>query len=193
MSMTVVFDFDKTLTYKDSLSELFMHEMLGWKYPLRVYYFMLKILSKLKIITVRREKEKIIQLLFDSDCALFEKKCREQAKTLRLTPIFDLLKKHVEAGDKVIVLSASSVYLLDEICKGLLVEIIGTTFICSDGKIKRIDQHPFSAEKYELLFKNGIKAVDEMFYDSPSDECLIPLSKKWNKVKNGVIVETHSV
>lgn len=190
MSKTVVFDFDKTLTYKDSLSELFMHEMTGWKYLLQVYYFILKMLSKLKIITVRREKEKMIQLLFDSDCALFEKKCREQAKTIRLTPVFDLLKNHVDARDRVIVLSASSVYLLNEICKELPIEIIGTTFICRDGKIKRIEQHPFSAEKYKLLSKYGVGEIDEMFYDSPSDECLIPLCKKWHKVKDGVIIKT---
>lgn len=191
MSKTVVFDFDKTLTYKDSLSELFMHEMTGWKYLLRVYYFILKMLSKLKIITVRREKEKMIQLLFDSDCALFEKKCRVQAKTIRLTPVFDLLKKYVDARDRVIVLSASSVYLLEEVFKNLpAVEIIGTDFMCRGGKILRIDKHPFSIEKYELLLKYGVGEIDEMFYDSPGDECLIPLCKKWHKVKDGVIIKT---
>lgn len=191
MSKTVVFDFDKTLTYKDSLSELFLHEMRGCKYPLRAYYVVLKVLSKSKIITVRKEKEKMIQLLFGSDNALFERKCREQAHTLLLSPLFDTLKELANTGERVIVLSASSIYLLEEVFKNLpAVEIIGTDFMCRGGKIQRIDKHPFSIEKYELLSKYGVGEIDEMFYDSPGDECLIPLCKKWHKVKDGVIIKT---
>ena len=192
MSKTVVFDFDKTLTYKDSLSELFLHEMRGCKYPLRAYYVALKVLSKFKIITVRKEKEKMVQLLFSSDNAIFERKCREQAKSLLLSPLFDTLKEFANDGARVIVLSASSVYLLEEVFKNLpAVEIVGTNFICRDGKIQRIDKHPFSIEKYELLSKYGVGEIDEMFYDSQSDECLIPLCKKWHKVKDGVIIKTE--
>ena len=191
MNKTVVFDFDKTLTYKDSLQELFLQEMIGTKIPLRVYYLSLAVLSKFKIITVRKEKELMIKLLFQSDEAVFAKKCREQVKHLRLNPVFNKVNKYVEEGDRVIILSASSEYLLKEVFKGVEVEIIGTSFSCVDGKIKRICQHPFSNEKYDLLIKHGVSNVDEMFYDSHNDECLIPLCKKWNKVKDGVIIETN--
>ncbi len=191
MKKTIVFDFDKTLTYKDSLQELFLQEMNGIKYPLRVYYLSLAVLSKFKIITVRKEKELMIKLLFKADEAAFAKKCREQVKHLRLNPVFNKVNKYVEEGDRVIILSASSEYLLKEVFKGVEVEIIGTSFSCVDGKIKRICQHPFSNEKYDLLIKHGVSNVDEMFYDSHNDECLIPLCKKWNKVKDGVIIETN--
>lgn len=191
MNKTMVFDFDKTLTYKDSLQELFLQEMSGVKYPLRIYYLSLTILSKFKIITVRKEKELMIKLLFQADEAAFEKKCHKQAKKLRLNPIFNKVNKYVEEGDRVIILSASSEYLLKEVFKEVAVEIIGTTFSCVDGKIMRISQHPFSNEKYDLLIQHGVSHVDEMFYDSHNDECLIPLCKKWNKVKNGVIIETN--
>ena len=110
MSKTVVFDFDKTLTYKDSLSELFLHEMRGCKYPLRAYYVVLKVLSKSKIITVRKEKEKMIQLLFGSDNALFERKCREQAHTLLLSPLFDTLKELANTGERVIIFDFDSTF-----------------------------------------------------------------------------------
>ena len=191
MNKTIVFDFDKTLNYKDSLQELFLQEMSAVKFPLRVYYFLLAVFSKFKIISVRKEKELMIKLLFQSDEAVFAKKCQEQAKHLSLNPVFNKVNKYVEEGDRVIILSASSEYLLKEVFKGVNVEILGTTFCSNNRKIQRINQHPFSNEKYDLLIKHGISNVDEMFYDSHNDECLIPLCKKWNKVKDGVIIETN--
>lgn len=190
MNKTIVFDFDKTLTYKDSLQELFLQEMCGIKYPLRVYYMFLAVLSKFKIITVKKEKELMIKLLFQSNESLFAKSCQEQAKCLKLNPVFNKVREHIDDGDRVIILSASSEYLLKEIFKEIDVEIIGTTFSSVNGEIKCINQHPFSNEKHDLLIKYRITTVDEMFYDSHNDECLIPLCHKWNKVKDGVVIQT---
>ncbi len=186
----IVFDFDKTLTYKDSLKELFMGEMCGLKYPLRAYYMLLAVLSKFKIITVRKEKKLMIKLLFQSDEMVFAKKCHEQARNIKLNPVFNKVSEYVEDGNRVIILSASSEYLLKEVFEGINVEIIGTTFISDKGTIKSINQHPFGNEKYDLLIKQGITNVDEMYYDSHNDECLIPLCSRWNKVKDGVVIET---
>ena len=186
----IVFDFDKTLTYMDSLKELFLGEMCGLKYPLRAYYMFLAVLSKFKIITVRKEKELMIKLLFRSDEGVFAVRCQKQAGNIKLNPVFNKVSAHIEEGDRVIILSASSEYLLKEVFKGTNVGIIGTTFICDKGKIKRINQHPFGKEKYDLLIKQGITNVDEMYYDSHNDECLIPLCSRWNKVKDGVVIET---
>lgn len=186
----IVFDFDKTLTYKDSLKELFLGEMRGLKYPLRAYYMFLAVMSKFKIITVRKEKELMIKLLFLSDEAVFAKKCHEQAGNIKLNPVINKVSEYVEDGNRVIILSASSEYLLKEVFKGTNVEIIGTTFICDKGTIKSINQHPFGNEKYDLLIKQGITNVDEMYFDSHNDECLIPLCSRWNKVKDGVVIET---
>jgi hypothetical protein len=190
MRKTIVFDFDKTLTYKDSLKELFRQEMTGIKYPFRIVYLLLAALSKIGFVSVRREKEIMIRLLFGSDRSLFEKKCHNLSKIIKLSPIFKYVGKYLSVGDRVIILSASSIYLLEDIFKGENVEIIGSTFYCENGKIKKIIQHPFGIEKYNLLVTKRITEVDEMFYDSHNDECLIPLCKKWNKVKDGVIIET---
>lgn len=187
---TIVFDFDKTLTYKDSLKELFLGEMRGLKYPLRAYYLVLAVMSKIKIITVRKEKELMIKLLFQSDEMVFAKKCHEQARNIKLNPLFNKVSEYVEDGNRVVILSASSEYLLKEVFKGTNVGIIGTTFISDKGTIKSINQHPFGNEKYDLLIKQGITNVDEMYYDSHNDECLIPLCSRWNKVKDGVVIET---
>ena len=193
MRKIVVYDFDGTLSYGDSLETLFNQEMHGWKALYKAYYYFLKVLSKLKLSTVKQEKEHMIKLLFHSDEKVFRKACDKQAEEYKLTPIMALLKKDVAEGNRVIVLSASSEYFLKKIFQGMNVEILGTTFNIKDGKILGINQHPFFHEKVDTLVNNGISRVDNAYFDSKWDECLKPLCKNWYKIKNGEIVEKGSI
>lgn len=190
MRKTVVYDFDGTLSYGDSMEELFNSEMRGPKSVYRCYYYFLKVLSKLKLSTVKREKEKMIKLLFDADEAAFREACEKQAKEYRFSPIMDSLKKDVTEGNKVIVLSASSEYFLKDVFAGMDVEILGTTFNCKGGKILSINQHPFYYEKVETLVGYGVSVVDVAYFDSKWDDCLKPMCRKWYKVYNGEIIES---
>lgn len=185
---TVVFDFDGTLSYKDSMKELFNEQMVGAKRLYRLYYYLLKVLAKLRITTVKFEKEQMLKLLFHSDVERFAVACREQAGRFKLNPVFGKVQEHIDGGDRVIVLSASSMYFLENIFKGMNVEIVGTSLRCADGCILGIDRHPFYQEKVECLKKMGITEVDEMYYDSKWDEVLIPMCKVTHKVKNGQII-----
>lgn len=189
MSKIVVYDFDRTLSYGDSMEELFNSEMQGIKSLYRCYYYFLKVLSKLKLSTVKSEKEKMIKLLFHSDERAFREACMEQANNYKFSPIMEKLKKDVSEGNRVIVLSASSECFLQTVFSGLDVEILGTTFNCKGGKIKGIKQHPFYHEKVDTLVGYGIPVVDEAYFDSKWDECLKPICRKWYKVKQGVIIE----
>ena len=189
MSKVVVYDFDGTLSNGDSMEELFNSEMKGIKSLYRCYYYFLKVLSKLKLSTVKREKERMIKLLYHSDERAFRDACVEQAKGYKFSPIMEILKKDVSKGNRVIVLSASSEYFLQTVFNGVDVEILGTTFNCEGGKIKGIKQHPFYHEKVDTLVGYGIPVVDEAYFDSKWDECLKPLCRKWYKVKQGVIIE----
>ena len=191
MSKIVVYDFDGTLSYGDSMEELFNSEMQGLKSLYRCYYYFLKVLSKLKISTVKNEKEQMIRLLYHSDEQRFKTACEKQTEGYRFSPIMDQLKKDVVDGNRVIVLSASSVFFLEKIFQGMKVEILGTTFNIKEEKILSINQHPFYHEKVETLVEHGIVEVDEAYFDSKWDECLKPLCKKWHKVKNGVIEEEN--
>lgn len=189
MSKIVVYDFDGTLSYGDSMEELFNSEMKGIKSLYRCYYYFLKVLSKLKLSTVKSEKEKMIKLLFHSDEKAFREACVEQAKNYKFSPIMEKLKKDVTEGNRVIVLSASSEYFLQTVFSGEKVEILGTTFNCEKGKIKSIKQHPFYHEKVDTLVGYGIPVVDEAYFDSKWDECLKNICSNWYKVKQGVIIE----
>lgn len=190
MSKIVVYDFDGTLSYGDSMEELFNSEMKGIKSLYRCYYYFLKVLSKLKLSTVKSEKEKMIKLLFHSDERAFCDACVEQAKGYMFSPILELLKKDVQDGNRVIVLSASSEYFLKTVFSGEDVEILGTTFNCEEGKIRSIKQHPFYHEKVDTLVSYGVSIVDDAYFDSKWDDCLKPMCRVWHKVKDGVVVES---
>ena len=190
MSKIVVYDFDGTLSYGDSMEELFNSQMKGLKSLFRCYYYFLKILSKLKLSTVKKEKEQMIKLLFQSDEQKFRTACELQAQGYKVSPIMNKLKKDVAEGHRVIVLSASSIFFLNYMFKGEDVELMGTTFNCKGGKIQGINQHPFYHEKVDTLAKKGIMVVDETYFDSRWDECLKPMCRKWYKVKNGIIIES---
>ena len=190
MRKTVVYDFDGTLSYGDSMEELFNSEMRGMKSVYKIYYYFLKVLSKLKLSTVKREKEKMIKLLFHADEAAFREACEKQTKEYRFSPIMDNLKKDVVEGNRVIVLSASSVYFLRTVFAKMNIEILGTEFNCKGGKIIEIKQHPFWYEKVDTLMEHEIAEIDEAYFDSKWDACLKPLCKQWHRVKNGEIIES---
>lgn len=190
MSKIVVYDFDGTLSYGDSMEELFNSKMLGVKAGYRLYYYFLKVLSKLRLSTVKREKERMVKLLFKYDERAFREACVEQAKDYRFSPIMETLKKDVQDGIRVIVLSASSEYFLKTVFINDKVEILGTTFNCEGEKIRSIKQHPFYHEKVDTLVGYGVSIMDEAYFDSKWDECLKPLCRIWHKVKDGVVVES---
>ncbi len=190
MSKIVVYDFDGTLSYGDSMEELFNSKMNDAKAGYSLYYYFLKVLSKLRLSTVKREKERMIKLLFYSDEKAFRDACVEQAKGYMFSPIMELLKKDVSEGDRVIVLSASSEYFLKTVFDNDNVEILGTTFNCEEGKIRSVKQHPFYHEKVDTLVGYGVPVVDEAYFDSKWDDCLKPMCRVWHKVKDGVVIES---
>lgn len=190
MSKIVVYDFDGTLSYGDSMEELFNSKMNGAKAGYRLYYYFLKVFSKLRLSTVKREKEKMVKLLFHSDEKSFRDACVEQANNYKFSPIMENLKNDLSLGNRVIVLSASSEYFLKTVFENDKVEILGTTFNCEEGKISSIEQHPFYHEKVDTLVGYGIPVVDEAYFDSKWDDCLKPLCRVWHKVKDGVVVES---
>lgn len=188
MNKIVVFDFDGTLSYEDSLTELFLQEMKGIKFAYRIYYFALKILAKLCIISVKIEKTLMIKLLFNSDVNKFKMACETQAYNFKLNPIFSRIQDYLNNGDRVIILSASSIFFLEKVFERMNVEIVGTTINSNGNKFLSIDCHPFYKEKVICILSMGISLIDEMYYDSKWDECLIPMCKEWHKVNCGAIV-----
>lgn len=185
MKNIVVFDFDKTLIYNDSLTEIFKKE-IGYRYHLLVVYFLFKFLSKFGIISVKKEKELMLRFLFNSNKDRFDKACIDFAKSVEFTPVISKLRECILSGDRVILLSATYEKLLVYLFPNI--EIIGLKLDLCGNKIKGISQHPYSMEKYNLLIENNIVNIDFAYFDSKKDEVIIPLCKKWFKVVNGEII-----
>lgn len=185
---TIVFDFDKTLTYKDTMNQFFFWRMRGIRAIYWPAFLFLVTLVKLKFLSIKRLKELSIRMLApkkkDEMLALF----REFSKKIVFADTIKILNKRIEEGNRVIVLSASPVYYLQEIFNKI--EIIGTTFeFNSNMTFKGIDKHPYGRDKYNALIEYGICSIDEMFYDSKSDEVLFTLCKSAYKVKKGLVIK----
>ena len=185
--MIIVFDFDKTLTYEDSLNLLFKSRL---NFITICFYVVLKILSKLKFISVEKEKLSMINILFKSDNERFKEACIEQASKIKLTPIMDILREHVSKHNRVIVLSASSKYLLEAVFDNYKVEILGSEFLVENGKIIRFTQHPYDTNKIDTLKNHNITYIDDEYFDSSHDQCLKAIARNWHRVKDGKIVES---
>lgn len=188
MNRLIVFDFDKTLIYEDSLTVVFKQRIQQKSLFFVGFYFLLKALSKLGLISVRYEKELSIRMIYGSNLELFFADCETAMDRLTWTPILKMLRKHIEERDVVVVISATAEYLLWHIFKDLPVRCIGTLFVKSKCGKLGIRQHPYGRNKRIILESNGVKEIDEMYYDSKSDEFLIPLCRNWNKVYKGQVI-----
>ena len=146
-----------------------------WVFPV---YITLKILSKFRLISVKREKEIAIYILFPHRISEYNKICQEFSSRIKLNPIVNRLNKAIDPRNRVIILSASP--------RATELKVDHT------GKIKGIDRHPYGPAKSEVLVAQGVTHIDEMYYDSHSDEVLIPLCDVWHKVAAGKIIGTYS-
>lgn len=187
---TLVFDFDKTLTYKDSFTELCYRRMLKftrwWVFPIWV---ILKISSKFGFMSVKKEKGLCLRLLFPHHISEYISVCQAFSSQIKLTPIVNQLRQALTEGDKIIILSASPREYIQLLFPEVKVYAMETK-VDSSGKILGINQHPYGQDKLNVLIENGITHIDEMFYDSHSDEVLISLCDVWHKVNDGIIVHT---
>lgn len=185
---TIIFDFDKTLTYKDTMNQLFIWRMKGFRLIYWPIFLFLIFLVKLKIITIKKLKEVCIKLLFPNKQEDILSLCKVFSKEIELTQIANILEKKIKEGERVIILSASPIYYLQEIFPEI--EIIATTFIFNSQKaFNCIKEHPYGKNKYKSLIERNITIIDELYYDSQSDEELFPLCKVAYKIANGNIIK----
>ena len=190
MNITI-FDFDKTLTNYDTMTAFFMFCVK--KKPINLVllplYLSFKVLAKLKIITVKKEKELSFFILAPKNIYEFKDYCLLFSKSIRLNKIFDIVDNEINLGNRVIVLSASPELYLKLVFP--FVEVLGTTFIIKKNKIVCIDRHPYGKDKLAALYEIGINEFDSFYYDSKADEELFPICRNSFLVKNGCIVKTN--
>ena len=175
-----LFDFDGTLTTKDSLGE-FIKYVVGEK---KYFFTLIKfspyfILWQLKIIKNYTAKEIMFRMFFkDFD----EKRFRDLANKFSLEKIDEILRentyakfrKHIEDEHRVIVVSASMKCWLEPWCKKEGVELLSTELLFENQKysgkfstknchgvekLNRIKEH-LSLDDYDTIYAYGDSSGD---------------------------------
>ena len=127
-----IFDFDKTLIKGDSFR---IFSLLAsdntWK---KIIVFFLALCHKCQFISNSCYKESVLQTVWISkqerDKEIFLEKFYKALKKIENKRVLNALKKHLEFGDKVVVISASPLFYLEPYVKLLSdnIEVLGSRF-----------------------------------------------------------------
>tara|TARA_B100000886_G_scaffold340459_1_gene310183 strand:+ start:2004 stop:2618 length:615 start_codon:yes stop_codon:yes gene_type:complete len=181
----VVFDFDKTLTYSDTLLDFYIHvSKKNFKFLIKLsLYICLMILFKLKIISNDYLKIKGFNLFLKGlKDDYIESKSKNFASKIDYNHLFKTFNFD-KKDEKVIIISASyEVYLKFIFSKNI--KVFGSKFISVDGVASEFSFNCYSTNKNYILKKNGFKKIRTFYTDSYSDLSLAKISKQIIIVNN---------
>lgn len=190
----IVFDFDKTLTYQDTILPFFRfiaQKNVYYPFKVGIYYFFM-ILNKLNLISNFTLKDIGIKLFLKGiDKEQIEKKSIEFSKKIKFNNLFKRLSFN-ENNYKYFVITAS----FEDYVKPIFpknVKVIGS-------KIKYINNTPvgllfncYGEEKLYSLKSLNINEIDILYTDSLSDLYLAKIAKKIYIVKKDKIFLCNGV
>lgn len=190
----VLFDFDGTLTTKDSLAEFI-------KFAVRrpTYYFKLALFSpifflyKTKLMDNSYAKELLFRLYFHKiDEESFKKKALEYGETkvydILREDIYEKFLEHIESKHRVIIVSASMKCWLEPFATKHKVELLSTELAFKNGlftgdfatknchgeeKLRRVKEH-LNLDEFDKIYTYG---------DSSGDDSILAVADVKVKVK----------
>ena len=191
MSRSVaVFDFDKTLTDRDTLFGFYKTVADGG--PLfhvkRILLIASGVLYKARLIkngTLKR----IGIYLFLKDISRDELEIAAQryCKNIELNDIY--LNHYQEtAGEKWIVSASPEIYLR-HLFPGE--HVAGTTFTYKENRVVGLDTNMFGEEKKSFLGKKGITRIHKLYTDSIDDKSLMDISENVYITRQGRIIQSR--
>lgn len=173
----VVFDFDKTLTYNDTLIGFFtIVNKNDFLFILRlIIYLFYMVLTKIKFISNDTLKSIGVSLFLKGrDIEGIRKKAREYSKKIHFNNLYKRYDFN-NLNDKIIIISASfQDYLLPLFPKN--VEVIGSKLKIDNGKVVSLKSNCYSEKKVDALKEIGITEIDVLYTDSLSDLPLANIS-----------------
>ena len=190
----VVFDFDKTLTYNDTLFNFYCYvSKKNIHYPLRVIlYIIYMILFKCKIISNDYLKLMGFNLFLRGLRAeyldIMGKKFISKINFNNLFKSYNFNTKN----KKFIVVSASyEIYLKYIFPKKI--DVYGSQFKYKNGFASEFLFNCYSSNKKFILNKNGINSIETLYTDSYSDKSLATISKKIIIVDKDTITKCDNI
>ena len=191
MEKIIVFDFDKTLTNYDTTLPFFLFCCKGNR--IRVIflplYFLIKIMSKLRFISVKKQKEIGLKFFCPRSIQEFTQLCSRFSETIKLNDLyFTEFLRLSNGNNKIVVASASFQCYLENLFQGI--EVIGSLVeVDSLDRIIGIGRHPYKEEKAALLQTKSWSGIKCFYTDSKNDSPTVNLSEKTIWVCQGRMVE----
>jgi len=182
---TVVFDFDKTLTEKDTVLGFLLETTDKSFMPARKMFFLFfAVLHKLGVIGNDRLKRAGIWLFLKNipETAIREK-ATAYANTIRLNSIYDT--EFVLKYPNAIVATASYEDYVKPLCSDHM--LLAAKLDYKDGKVSGLKQNAYGSQKVALLNAEGINKIDIFYTDSFNDQPLMNISSVVFLVKNNTI------
>jgi len=182
---TVVFDFDKTLTKRDTVLGFLLAASGKGLIPIRRLIFLFfAVLHKFKWISNDRLKKTGINLfLLNMEEGTLKQRASEYAKGIGLNSIYET--EFRSTYPQAIIVTASYEEYVKPIFEGNLV--LAAKLSYSDGKVSGLQQNAYGPQKVALLNKQGIDRVDIFYTDSFSDQAVMDISTVVYLVKNNNI------
>lgn len=178
----IVFDFDKTLTQKDTvLGFLVAVSDKGFIPVRRLIFLFFSVLHKLRLISNDRLKEVSIGLfLKNMEESIVKKRAAAYSKGILLSNIYTT--EFVSKYPRAIIATASFEDYVRPLFKDNLV--LAAQLEYGNGKVTGLKQNAFGPQKVKLLNEQGISSVDILYTDSFSDQALMNISTVVYLVKN---------
>ncbi len=189
----IVYDFDKTLTYKDTLFGFFYASIKNplLDFPKLTIYIGSMVLAKFKVISNSLLKEIGVELFLKGksshDITLLSQK---YARLIPFNNLYETL--HVDSQNDYFIISASfEEYLYPLFSKD--VHIIGSVLSYDGDKVSGLKFNCYKEKKVLALKQRGIEEIDLLYTDSYSDLALAKISKKIVIVDGDKLIEVGNI
>ena len=184
-----VFDFDKTLTIKDTTLDFFCFGLgKGNIVLLTLFYYAMAIFVKLGFLSVLSLKNILLRLRFNNvNPDEWNRHCQSFAKTIKTNKLYGEVNW---LEPDLLIISASFMEVLQHLFPHS-VEVFATTVKCENGKWQ-IEDHLYRSRKREVLIENGIQEIDEFYTDSWHDRSVMGIAKKIYWVKGNQVTELNA-
>ena len=188
----IVFDFDKTLTKKDTLFDFFLfasNKDFHFCFNVIIYCFWM-LLTKLNYLKNEQLKTKGIQLFLSSlSREVLNFKFKNYHKLITFNSMFSNLEYNEDA--KYYILSASFQEYIRPIFPNF-VTVLGSTIKYRNDVAQELLFNCYKENKVNLLKDRDIEVIDTLYTDSFSDFCLAKMAKEIIIVNNNRLIKCKS-
>jgi phosphoserine phosphatase len=193
MKKIIVYDFDKTLTYKDTLFGFFRYaaEKNGIYYIKVLLYLLSMISAKLNFVSNTKLKTIGVNLfLKNMNKKQVKKKSYEYSKKIKSNQLYHQLKFNNDA-DYYIVSASFKEYLKPMFPSN--VSIVGSSLRYENDLVIGLEFNCYKEQKIFALNEFNLNSIDILYTDSYSDYPLARISKEINIVHRDNIYTCHKL